>query len=452
MSTQAAPTAPPPPPQAGGFNQTVLPPTFQQVATSAVGLARSPLEIANDYALKQGGSPTAPADLPTSNLDASALDAARNSDRTKAQAKVGQTATPPATPDPASQPATPAADEPASLDWKPKDKRKAAQWDQMKQSYEQQIAALKAQMEGHAPAAPATPAATPQAPDPASLDITKHPEFSKLKEQHDTYYDIVKSLAAERDPEFQAKFDTERKAALGQLKFAAGGASDKIDKIMSLPPGEFRDAAIEDAIKDFTTAGKARFTAALTELSRVEAARSIELERRKATFETSQQQALLAQSQQSQQRQAKLQAAFEQNLQRWQDPEEGHPFFQQRDGDTKWNAQVQRAVQTARDIFTGKLDENQLSQASLWAAAGPMAVQGWQEAQQRIAALEARLQEFRISMPGDSAMASTPASQSANLPSITGAPTSIVDQNYVNYFGQSLERARQADMAKRGKW
>jgi hypothetical protein len=448
MSTQTAP----PPPQ-GGFGQTVLPPAFQQVATSAVGVARSPLEIANDNALRQGGSPTAPADLPTSHLDSNALDAARNADRAKAQAKVGQTATPAAPP---TEPATPAEpSEQPTLDWKPQDKRKAAQWDQMKQSYEQQIAALKAQMEGHPlpdASKSATPAADPQPPaDLTKFDISKHPEFSKLKEQHDTYYDIVKSLAAERDPEFQAKFDTERNAALKQLKFAAGGAADKLEKIMSLPAGDFRDAAIEDAIKDFTTSGKARFTAALTELSRVETARNIELERRKATFETSQQQALLAQSQQSQQRQAKIQQAFEQNLQRWQDPEEGHPFFQQREGDPKWNQQVQRAVQTARDIFTGKLDENQLSQASLWAAAGPMAVQGWQEAQARIAALEARLQEFRISMPGDSAMASQPAAQAANLPSITGSPTSVVDRNYVDYFAQNIERARQADLSKK-KW
>lgn len=421
---------------------------FAAAAHAAVASARSPLEVAaeRDAAARTAQQPstTQPRLDPnrpavqhddTPALDAGGLEKARQADVAKAR---GDQPAPAKKADDA--PAEPEADPSVSSEpWKQHTKKKvsvrgtANDWDALKAKHAEEVAALRKEYEGKA----------------AVGDVTKHPEFAKLKQQHDEYLDALKQVAVERDPEFKARYEPRREAVLGKIKQVSGGASAKIEAILKLPPGEFRDSALEQALETFQPTTKATLMGHLQVLAMVDAERDADLAGRKALYETNQQQFATQQQQAARERESKLTAALDKQIAAWGDSEEGHPLLQKRDGDDKWNRQVEKRVALARSIFAGETDAATLAQASLKAAAHDAALQMAFEATQEVQRLTEQLAKFHGLQPGDGGLAAA-IMQSGRNDATVPQTADPFNPAYVQHFGAGLEEARRADYARGG--
>lgn len=426
---------------------------FATAARAAMASARSPLEAAaqqqvathnqqvTDRAAADTQRPTVdfnrpavqPLDQP--GIDANALAQARARDNAKAQAAVDSAA--PAKKDQQQQQAaTTATDDPAdpsvsSEPWKQHSKKKvsvrgtANDWDALKAQHAEEVAALRKEYESKAVG-----------------DPTKHPDFIKLKAEHAEYLDALKQVAVERDPDFKAKFDTRRDAIMSTIRGLSGNAREDIEAILELRPGPARDKALAKALESFQPTTQATLMGHLTALAQVDAERAGELASRKASFDANQQQLATRQQQAAREREQQLNAALDKQLAKWSDPEEGYEFFQLRDGDDRWNRQVEKRVALARSIFAGETDAATLAQASLKAAAHDAALQLAYEATKEVERLTAQLARFNGITTGDSSLAASIMQSGANDATITANP---YDPRYVNHFAASLEEARKAD-------
>lgn len=373
-------------------------------------------------------------------LDSTSLEAARKADMARARGEQ-----PAATPqkDAAAQAAADAAAEAdpsvASEPWKQHGKKRkerveAGDWQAFRQKHADEIAALRKEYESK---------------QGTVADVTKHPEFTKLKQQHDEYLDALKQVAVERDPDFRAKFDTRRDAIMATIRGLSGNAREDIEAILELRPGPRRDKALGDVLSNFQPTTQATLMGHLTALAQVDAERAGELASRKAAYDSNQQQYATQQQQAARDRESKLNAALDKQIATWSDPEEGHPLLQRRDGDEKWNRQVEKRVALARSIFAGETDAATLAQASLKAAAHDAALQMAFEATQEVERLTAQLAKFHSLQPGDSGLAAA-IMQSGRNDATVPQQADPFNPAYVHHFGAGLEEARRADYAAGG--
>lgn len=407
-------------PPSGAANQ------FNHTADQALAEARSPMEAAADNA-SAFPNPVVPAEF------SSKLDAARRADteRQNAQMQGRNQNPPPAKPQETARPAE--ASEPSEpsnpLDWKPKDKRKSDNWEALKaerDTYKAELDTFKKQT----------------AAQPKLEDLTKHPEYAKLKAERDEFYNIVKDVAVERDPEFNAKFEPKVEAAIKAAKFAAGGNAEKLEKLLRKESTPERDLAIEELLRDSSETTKRKVSAALMHLDQIDIERQSEIAARKANFEARQLDQFKQQEQSQRERQAKIERAFEATTKKWMDPEEGMPLLIKRDGDEKWNREVDKSLQLARDIFSGQKSEQELAQAALWASVGQKALELAQETAVELEKANAYIQKLQGVQPGDGGYNRT----------ASGTPAVDVTDpiQYHDTFAAGLDEARSKDFRSKG--
>jgi hypothetical protein len=253
--------------------------------------------------------------------------------------------------------------------------RKAKDWQALKDDFAKREASYRAEIEALRGGKPATTPSTSAEPVSGEFDISKlpieklaaHPEIAKRLKERDEYLDIVKQTHVERDPEFVAKFEPRKEAAIRAAKAVAGGAANDLAKLLAEPASEIRDERIAKLTENFSESSKRMVSAALHNLAAIDVEREGEIAARKATFEARQLDQFKQHEAKQRERQAKLDSAFDRQLAYWSDPKEGMPFFVKK-GDPKWDAEVDATVAAARDIFNGALSPEQLSDYAKWAA------------------------------------------------------------------------------------
>jgi hypothetical protein len=244
-------------------------------------------------------------------------------------------------------------------------------------------------------------------------------------------------VRVEADPEFRAKFDSKRDAALRVAKSVAGAAADDIARIMAINDSDTRRTQLAERIATFGEGSKAKIMAAAGMLDVLDVEREMEITSRKAMWEHTQ----AARQQQQQaafgERVKQLDREFDATLSKWADPQSGMPFLV----DDKVKSHV---VPLARQVFSGEATATQLAEASLKAALFPQILQGWQAALQELERLQAANGQYQAAWPG---------SDSYTNGYDQGAPAAlppVQTSGYDRYAGDALAAARAADNAKRG--
>lgn len=264
--------------------------------------------------------------------------------------------------------------------------------------------------------------------------LANHPEVAKLKQERDTYYEEVKGVRVEADPEFKAKWDARTNAVMNTVKRVAGKAADEVTAILSDRDPDRRMAALAERIKDFGEGSKHQLIAAAAQLSAMEIERDIDVATRKATWEQTQS----ARKQQEQGQWSQKLAAMNNEFDHvWQEachPESGIPFLM----DDKVKAAV---LPDARRVFTGESDPRSIAKASLQAALFPHVIKAAMQAWQEVERLQAANGQYASSWPGDEGGSQVPEpSGQAPVPGVNG-------WQYDGNFAKGIEAARQRDLA-----
>lgn len=277
------------------------------------------------------------------------------------------------------------------------------------------------------PVTGATPSATP-------FNIAEHEEFKKLKAERDTYYEEIKHVRVEADPEFRAKFDGKRDAAIRLAKGAARAGGDEVAKILAISDPDLRASRLAEQIKDYSEGTRQQIIAANAALTATDVERQIEIETRKATWEHTKAARDQSEAAKWQQRTAKLDNEFNSVLSEWSDPDptKGMPFLI----DDKVR---ERVVPAARQVFSGEANPRQLAQAALQSALFPEVVRMAQAAYAEIERINGSNDRYRSSYPGSEQGAYVDHGSQQPPPPIN--PTSVDGR-----FLTGLEAARARDM------
>jgi hypothetical protein len=355
---------------------------------------------------------------------------------------------------PAKPAAAPAQAEPAAqpsaedaFSWKPGDRKRSKDWDNLKADFSKREAGLQAkiaELEAKVGGQPGQPASEF---DIAKLEfekLTKHPEVAKRLKERDEFFDIVKQVAVERDPEFVAKFEPRRDAAIKAAKSVAGGAANDLAKLLSEPPSDVRDERIGKLIENFSDSSKRMVHAAMQNLAVIDLEREGEIATRKASFESKQLDQFKQQEAMARERQQKLDSAFDRQLAYWSDPKDGMPFFM-KTGDPKWDAQVDSTVAAARDIFNGTLTPEQLADSAKWAAVAKRIFAEREELLSELQRFREADARWRAGTPSDVGPGGSYVEAARQPATYNPADPFAGSQSFI----EGLEAARHADMSRR---
>lgn len=314
-----------------------------------------------------------------------------------------------------------------------KAKRRSDDWNSLKE----RLAAAEAEVTRYKALQPSTPG-TQGDLDIAKLDPAKlstHPEWAKLKQERDTFYEEVKHTRVEADPEFRAKWDARQNAILGSVKRVAGKAGDEVLEILSDRNPDRRMAALADRIKDFGEGSKHQIIAAAAALSAMEIERDIDIQTRKATWEQTQASRQQQQASAFEQKLGRMNQEFEHVWQEACHPESGVPFLL----DDRVKAAV---LPDARRIFSGEADARSLARAALNAALLPQVIRTAQAAWQEVERLRAANGAYAQTWPTDEG------SPLGNEPGQAPPPVNV--HGYDQHFAGGLEAARSRDKGSSG--
>ena len=263
--------------------------------------------------------------------------------------------------------------------------------------------------------------------------LANHPEVQKLKQERDTFYEEVKGVRVEADPEFKAKWDARTNAVMNTVKRVAGKAAEEVTAILSDRDPDRRMAALAERIKDFGEGSKHQLIAAAAQLSAMEIERDIDVATRKATWEQTQASRQKAEQTQWSQKLASMNTEFEHVWQEACHPESGIPFLM----DDKVKAAV---LPDARRVFTGESDPRSIAKASLQAALFPHVIKAAMQAWQEVERLQAANGQYASSWPTDEGSTVPAAEGAAPVPGVNG-------WQYDRHFAGGVEAARQRDLA-----
>jgi hypothetical protein len=88
-----------------------------------------------------------------------------------------------------------------------------------------------------------------------------------------------------------------------------------------------------------------------------------------------------------------------QTLKNISDPEKGLSVFQTREGDEKWNAEVESRRQLAAELYMGKLPLDQVAYHCAMAAAAPSLADGLQAVMAENTELKEQIKRFETTTP-----------------------------------------------------
>lgn len=444
-------TLPPPAP----VPNAVLPSNFDTLAAQQTSLARSPLERHLDNAemgtLPPGDDlgPTPPgvSDFEARLAASRARDGAQQVTSRRLVEPQAQQPVPPQQQQPANDP------QKGNIEFRRPNARtakRAQDWQAVTATRDEALARVTsleqelASVRGGANGQPQQQASQPQQLDyskvPVDQLLSQHPDLKRLKEERDTFYEEVKHVRVEADPEFRAKFDSRRDAAIRVAKSVSGAAAEDVAKILAIPNGDARRAQLAERLASgtFTDSSKAKITAAVASLDALDVEREMEIASRKATWDHTQASRQQAHQQQLSQRMSKLDSEFDGVVSKWADPERGMPFvLNNKDA----------IVASAKRIFSGESDGAALAEAAMKAAVLPDVLNLATRALQEVEKLQAQVASYTGAWPADD-VTGTPSTPALPDPR-NGAD--LMNPNYVTGFEARLAQARALDARGGGR-
>jgi hypothetical protein len=225
-------------------------------------------------------------------------------------------------------------------------------------------------------------------------DTPASPELDSLKKERDDLSERLRILDVERHPKFTAYFKNKIDTQVDLAKRIVGTEyAETAAKLLALPDGQYKDAQIEEMLINLSPLQQSRFGSVLNSMSEIEGERQSEITRSKENFDKLKSDQAAAREQQSK----GIEKAFNEAAIKAQ---ESNPVFKKREGDHAWNTEVEKRLETARNLFFGKgVKSEQVIQASLDAASLPAILTGYEAMYKENERLKSQISELSKASP-----------------------------------------------------
>ena len=227
-----------------------------------------------------------------------------------------------------------------------------------------------------------------------------NPEIQKqidgLKKENDEYSKQLRLLAVTTHPKFKGYFAGKLNTALTQLKSCVPADQlDTVTRLVQQPDSEHKEEAINKLLDEMTPYRRSVLQKVIGSLSEIEAERESEITRAQQDYDQ-----MMAQAKADQeQRVAGFTKLLDDTVKGMQDAKAGRPEYQLREGETEWNAAVQKRIENGRQLITGKLPTEVMFKAAFDAAAYPDVLAGYKAALGEIEKLKKQVAAMTAANP-----------------------------------------------------
>lgn len=208
-------------------------------------------------------------------------------------------------------------------------------------------------------------------------------------------------LDVRENPLFKKHFETRTTAAVAAAKAAAGELAPQLDDALKLS-GTARDEKIEEILDNLpSTLAKGKLLRAIGDLDGVESERQAEI----AKAEQHKTEAVATRTANQEKMLKAAEAEFNRVVKSFEDPKDGFPILQRKEGDDAHNQRAEQIKADAKALVTGKgVKPDQVFRAAVLAATMPHALVAYAAEQKAWAAekanLEAQIAELKGAQPG----------------------------------------------------
>jgi hypothetical protein len=281
---------------------------------------------------------------------------------------------------------------------------RSSQWAKLKASREewrQKAADYEAKLKNTTPAT-----------NPVELE-TLRKERETLAKTNEDLSKRLQQFAVEKHPQFEAHFSGKTKQVTDFVKAYGGAEGERLAQLIATPSSEQRNHLLDEIVATLPPTSQSAVGSALMQMDAIQRERAAAIADSEKNFQTIQQQQLAAQENSTKQ----FNAVFDNTL---GEAQKHLAVFQRRDGDEAWNNEVDKSIQMARAIISGKLSPEELSKASIWSAAAPRILANLNASNQEVANLRAQLAKMEAATPrppggGSGQPNSVPDAADANL-------------------------------------
>lgn len=222
-------------------------------------------------------------------------------------------------------------------------------------------------------------------------------EFDALTKDLQEYRKRLQTTALERDPQFQRQFEGMRRAALTMAKEALVGTdmAGQVETILSAPPSQWRDEALDKVFDGLSPAKSARLSGAIAAWEKADQERQMQLEN---AGQIVRQRAEQTKAQIENQTRS-IKEAFASEMALASDPDSGLEVLREKPGDDTWNSRIAEIRKLAEHIYSGVSDPRETARASIQAALYKPLLESSLQDKATIKELQDELAKYKNSTP-----------------------------------------------------
>ena len=236
---------------------------------------------------------------------------------------------------------------------------------------------------------------------PASA-TTEDPRIAVLSKEREELSERLRLVEITQHPQFKAYYDGKINTQVEMAKKIVGpDNAEAIASLLKLPDNEYRQQRLDELVTTLSPIAQSRIGGVLNQLQEIEMDREGQIQKAKTDYAAMQEKTKKDQETARTTNLQKAESMFTTALSVVQNPKDkdGLFVFQKRDGDEEWNKGVDETVKTAKDLLFGTQPPEQLMKAALHAAALPVMAKRYQEAQDKIKALEDQVAGLTAAQP-----------------------------------------------------
>ena len=262
------------------------------------------------------------------------------------------------------------------------------------------------------------------------LSSSPNEELEQLRKQNEEFKQALRETAIERDPEFNAKYQTQADVAIRNAKLAAADKGEELAKLLEMPSSVLRDQQIDKIVEELPNSSQRRINAALSTLEQIDISKQAEIAAARQNWDARIEQTTQQQQQELQQQQQARQTAFDKHLAKLQaDGDDGYFAYQ------AGNSKANEAIELAKRVISGDLGPEEEARVALTVGASGQLFELVQNQQSEIEQLQAKLSKFESSVPGNG----------VKEPATTDLKQkNVFDKSYNNDFMSGLRAAQNA--------
>lgn len=229
---------------------------------------------------------------------------------------------------------------------------------------------------------------------PVAPEIQK--QIDALNKENEEFSRQLRLVSVTNHPRFKQYFETKTTAALAPLKSVVPADQlERVTQLVQAGDSEARNEEISKLLEEMSPLQQGRLLGVINNLSAIQAERDSEITRSQHDYEQ-----MVAQGKaQQEQRQAQFNSMLDTTIKTMQDAAKGRPEYQLREGETEWNASVQKRIEAGRKLIAGNLAPEIMFKAAFDAAAYPDVLEGYRAALGEVEKLKKQIETMSARNP-----------------------------------------------------